>query len=42
MELVEHLGYVPWNGHVYVAFVIFPVKGQAHVDISGTVVGDLI
>ena len=42
LELVEHIGYVPWHGHVDAAFVILAVKGQAHVDISGTVVGDLI
>ena len=42
MELVEHFGYVPWHGHVDVAFVILTVEGQAHVDRYGPVVSDLV
>ena len=42
MELVDHLGYLPWHGQVYMGFVIFPVECQAHVERSGPVVGDLV
>ena len=42
LELVEHIGHVPWKGHVDVDFIILPVEGQAHIEISGPVFGDLV